>query len=269
MTAQSAASSIPSPLPLQQYSRNFLSDVVIDYGPRDVLSRLFLKADTALRERGIELSFEPVATMIELNEQNSSSWRPLVPILDSRLGSFSDANGFCVVGRNRQGEVVAAHAARLYRFAQSNLHLEGESLRLWYSDPDKMKAVGETCSITCPSARQITGLSVFSGGVWYRPDYRKLGLTTPIGHIVKAYAYTKWQADTIFTMMIDDVFAGGTAKRAGYTHAEWAVEMANTPLGSYKLTLLWINAAEQLDYFRMYSSAPHAEVYSAVNKGAA
>ena len=40
--------------------RNFLSEVVIDYGPRDVLGRLFLKADTELRELGIELSFAPV-----------------------------------------------------------------------------------------------------------------------------------------------------------------------------------------------------------------
>lgn len=250
----------------QAFSRNFLSDVVIDYGPQDVLSRLFLKADTELREQGVELSFAPVEMMIEVNRLNRASWRPLVPILDATLGSFSDNNGFCVIGRNRDGEVVAAHAARLYSFSSSSFRTEGESLRLWYSDPESMKSPGETCSISCPSADQITGNAVFSGGVWYRPDYRKLGLTTPIGQIVKAYAFTKWYADTIFTMMIDDVFASGTARRAGYPHAEWSVDLANTPLGSYRLALLWITAEEQLSYFHQYSISEVPKIDPVVEK---
>lgn len=249
-----------APARAQTFSRNFLSDVVIDYGPRDVLSRLFLKADSELREKGVELSFAPVATMIELNHINRSSWRPLVPILDATLGSFTDDNGFCAVGRNSRGEIIAAHAARLYSFNESSFKTEGENLRLWYSDPDRMKSPGETCSITCPSADIIRGRAVFSGGVWYRPDYRKLGLTTQIGQIVKAYAYTRWHADIIFTMMIDDVFAGGTAKRAGYPHAEWAVDLENTPLGNYRLALLWITAEEQLNYFRSYSTRTESQV---------
>ena len=47
--------------------RNFLSEVVIDYGPRDMLGRLFLKADNELRQRGIELSFAPPEALVELN----------------------------------------------------------------------------------------------------------------------------------------------------------------------------------------------------------
>ena len=91
---------------------NFLSEVVIDFGPRDMLSRLFLKADTELRQLSIELSFAPVEAMVELNRLNRSSWRPLVPILDNTIGGYNVDNGFCVLGRNRNGEIIAAHGAR-------------------------------------------------------------------------------------------------------------------------------------------------------------
>ena len=80
--------------------------MVIDYGPRDVLSRLFLKADTELRKVGIELSFAPPEALLELNKQNRSSWRPLVPIFDARVGGFNADNGFVIVGRNASGEIV-------------------------------------------------------------------------------------------------------------------------------------------------------------------
>ncbi len=240
--------------------RNFLSEVVIDYGPRDVLGRLFLKADTELRELGIELSFAPVEAMLELNRVNRNSWRPLVPILDATIGGYNADTGFCVLGRNRDGEIIAAHGARLYEMGPRTFKEEGESLRLWYPNPERTRAPGESCTITCPSADKLTGRAVFSGGVWFRPDYRKVGLTTILGRVVKAYAFTRWYSDIVFTMMIDDVFAGGTAKRAGYTHAEWEVDLKNTPLGTFKLALLWITAAEQLEYFDQYLARPHAQV---------
>ena len=156
---------------------SFLNDIRVDFGPPEVLGRLFLKADTAARERGIRLSFAPVSAMLELNKLNRDSWRPLVPILDSALGGFNDENGFCLLGRNSDGEIIAAHAARLYRLGGATFREEVESLRLWYTDPEQMKAPGEACAISCPSADAIRGQTVFSGGVWFRPDYRKVGLT--------------------------------------------------------------------------------------------
>ena len=78
--------------------RNFLSDVVIDYGPRDVLSRLFLKADTELRSHGIQLSFEPPEVLLELNRQHRDSWRSLLPVFDAEIGGFNADNGLRHVG---------------------------------------------------------------------------------------------------------------------------------------------------------------------------
>ena len=95
--------------------RNFLSEVVIDYGPRDLLAPLFLKADTELRKVGIDMHFAPVEALVELNKGvDPKTWRPLVQTLDPRLGTYNADNGFCMLGRNAEGDIVAVQAVRLY-----------------------------------------------------------------------------------------------------------------------------------------------------------
>ena len=250
--------------------RNFLSEVVIDYGPRDLLGRLFLKADTELRQVGIDVHFAPLEALVELNARvKRESWRPLVQILDPRLGTYNADNGFCLLGRNRDGDVVAVQAVRFYDFGPSNYKAETESLRLWYSDPERMRRQNESCPVTAPSASQITGRALFSGGVWFRPDYRGKGVTYSLGRIAKALAHTRWAADTTFAMMAEDVFAGGTWKRAGFKHAEWAVDFTNTQFGTFRMALLWLTADEQMDYFRSYLAAPEAQVDALVQDRAA
>lgn len=249
--------------------RNFLSEVVIDYGPRDVLGRLFLKADTELRERGIELSFAPPEALIQLNRQNRDSWRPLVPIFDSQVGGFDASNGFVIVGRNTSGEIVLTQAARLFSLTNSNFREEAETLRLFYADPEKSKGAAEQCTVTCPIADHITGRVTYTGAVWYRPDHRRHGLTSIIGRVAKAYGFTKWYTDITLTLMIEDVFAGGTAKRAGFPHAQWEVMMRNTPLGSARAALIWIETEEMIDYFRRYLAPGDAKIDSIVDQRSA
>lgn len=250
--------------------RNFLSEVVIDFGPRDMLSRLFLKADTELRQVGIELSFAPLEALVELNARvKRESWRPLVQILDPRLGTYTADNGFCLLGRNSEGDVVAVQAVRMYDFGPSNYKAETESLRLWYSDPEGMRRPGEACPVSAPSANQMTGRALFSGGVWFRPDYRGKGVTYSLGRIAKALAHTRWAADTTFAMMAEDVFAGGTWKRAGFKHAEWSVDFTNTQFGTFRMALLWLTAQEQMDYFRSFLTAPETQIDAVVENRAA
>ena len=249
---------------------NFLSEVVIDYGPRDMLSRLFLKADTELRQLGINVHLAPLEALVELNARvKRESWRPLVQILDPRLGTYNAHNGFCLLGRNSEGDVVAVQAVRMYDFGASNYKAETESLRLWYSDPERMRRPGEACPVSAPSADQMTGRALFSGGVWFRPDYRRKGVTYSLGRIAKALAHTRWAADTTFAMMAEDVFAGGTWKRAGFRHAEWSVDFTNTQFGTFRMALLWITAQEQMDYFRSFLAAPESQVDAIVQNRAA
>ncbi len=250
--------------------RNFLSEVAIDFGPRDLLSRLFLAADTEMRRVGIDLHFAPIEALVELNARTDrKSWRPLVQIFDPRLGQYNASNGFCMLGRNVDGEVVAVQAARLYDFGASNFKEQAESLKLWYTDPERMRRPGESCPVSAPSADKLTGRALFSGAVWFRPDYRGKGVTYSLGRIVKAYAHTLWAADNSFAMMSEDVYARGTAKRAGFPHAEWSVDFNNTQYGTFRMALLWISAQEQLSYFQSYLDARKSEVDAGIEDRAA
>src|SRR6185295_230067 len=51
----------------------------IKHGPVGLLVRFFLLADSAVRDRGVTLSFGSLQDLIEANKANSDTWRPLVP----------------------------------------------------------------------------------------------------------------------------------------------------------------------------------------------
>ena len=139
---------------------SILDGITIDYGPADALNRLFLNADTATRAKGIRLSFASMDELVDANRRNLDSWQPLVPIFDPEIGGITDKNGFCIVGRNADGEIIATQAARLYNWTDTDLKQEGESLRMFYADPDKSKREGESCTISAPSATRMVGRAV-------------------------------------------------------------------------------------------------------------
>ena len=53
---------------------SFLSGVVIDHWPKDLLAELFQNADTALRQRGLRLGFSWFDELMSVNKANSDSW---------------------------------------------------------------------------------------------------------------------------------------------------------------------------------------------------
>src|ERR1700704_999656 len=69
-----------------------ITEIEVDHGPRDLLGRFFLKADTAARERGIALSFGTFDDLVEANARNTSSWHPLIPLFDPKNGGFDEEN---------------------------------------------------------------------------------------------------------------------------------------------------------------------------------
>jgi hypothetical protein len=269
LVMSTVATAAPRTAPAIRFGRPFLSQVTIDYGPAELLGRLFLRWDADLHKRGISLSFAPVESLMQVNRLNSDSWRPLVPIFDAEIGGFNEENGFCLLGRNKDGEVIAAQAARLYTLTKTTFQEESESLRLFYADPEKSAAPGEQCIVTAKSASRFTGRIVYSGAVWYRPDYRRQGLTSILPRLTKAYAFTKWYTDVTLSFMIDDVVSQGTAARAGYPHVEWEVLLKNTPLGDHRGALIWASAQDLIDYFSSYLGETDSQVDSIVYDRAA
>ena len=189
--ARTTIPKIAPPRPL----RSLLSDISVEHGPVDLLGRLFLKADTSARNRGITLSFAPMQDLMDINRANPETWRPLLPLFDPACGGITDENAFCILGRNAKGEVVATQAARLYDWADTSFHEEASSLRLFYNEPGRMKGEREQIEVTAPVARKLSGAVIFAGGIWYRPDYRGLGLPYILPWLCRSYAYTRWKHD--------------------------------------------------------------------------
>lgn len=232
------------PLPI---SGRLPTQLKVKYGPVGLLGRFFLWADTAARDRGVTLSFASFQDLVEANKANSDSWRPLVPVFDEALGGVTPETGFVLIGRNKHGEVVATQAARIYDWPVTSLKDEAASLQMFFADPDAAFARGDRCDITTPIAEKITGRVVFSGGIWYRRDFRGKDLGTILPRISRAYALTRWNSDFTIGMLADAVIAGGLAERAGYTKLEHScIELVVSPLGKMRCGLAWMQSDELL-----------------------
>ena len=219
----------------------------IKYGPVGLLGRFFLWADTAARDRGVTLSFGSLQELFEANRSNSDSWRPLVPVFDEALGGVTPETAFVLIGRNTLGEIVATQAARIYDWQATSLKDEASSMRMFYADPEAARARGDHCKVATPVAETITGRVVYSGGVWFRPDFRGKDLATILPRISRAYAFTRWNSDFTVGVMADAVIAGGMAERVGYTKlVPSCIELVASPLGQIRLALGWMQPDELL-----------------------
>lgn len=238
-----------------------LSDINLDFGPRDLLGRFFLKADTAARHRGISLSFAPVQTLLEVNRSNADTWRPLLPIFQPALSGVTDETGFAIIGRNLAGDVVVTQGACLYDWRHTNFKEEAESLRLFYSAPERMAQPGEACPVTAPAASKLSGRVVFSGAVWVRPDYRGRLVTAILPRISRAAAYTRWASDVTLTIMAEAVVKGGVAERAGYRNVDWDLTLVNSPVGRHiRCALLWMRSRDMLEDLGAFDSSAGSEI---------
>jgi len=223
-----------------------IDEITVDHGPRDLLGRFFLMADTASRERGVALSFGSFDELVDTNARNTSSWHPLIPLFDPKNGGLGEDNAFCIVGRNTQGDIVATQAARLYRWPDTSFYEEARSLRLFYADPARMKMPKERCEISAESTRSVSGNVCFSGGGWYRRDYRKLNLSAILPRISRALAFTRWRTDYTVSVIAEKVIQGGMADRSGYTNVDWDLRMYDAPPGTVRCAFVWMETNQLL-----------------------
>jgi len=228
----------------QSIHGSFIGEVVINHGPVELLGKLLLAADTAARDRGVLLSFATLSELVEINRANRESWLPLLPVFDPGRGHFDQSAAICLLGRNDSGDVVVTQAARFFDWQKTNFHEEVTSLRMLYHDPDAQRQRGEAMEVTAPSARKIAGKVAYTGAHWCRPDFRGKGLPGITPRVARALAIAQWDVDFACTLMLEDVFSRGVARRAGYLNSEWSVELKNTPLGTHTAALLWNDRGE-------------------------
>jgi hypothetical protein len=239
--------------PVAEVRRPVLEEILIDYGPRNLLAPFFLWAAEACRMRGVELEFVSMEALVQANRDNSDTWLPLFPAFNPDFGCNNE-DAFAIIGRNADGDIVVTQAARFYNMAGSNFFDEMQSLRFCYADVGAREAAGEHCTMTAERAREIEGRVLYSGGGWYRRDYRKKGFFEILPRLSRAYAFTKWNTDVTMTLMTDKVFAGGNAQKAGYKNVDWAVDLKNSPLGDIHAAVLWMDTDYVFADLREYCS---------------
>jgi hypothetical protein len=205
-----------------------------------------------------------MADLIEVNQLNRDSWLPLFPTYDVRHNTIGPDEAFCILGRDRNGKVVAAHAGRLFNLTFGNFHDLAQSLRLMYQDPDRSKRPDECCEVTAKSARSIKGRVVFSGAAWYHPDYRGRQLSTIVPILSRAYAFTHWNIDDLVAMMSEGVVSGGMTLRTGYTNIDWDIRVTNSPLGDVRFAFMWMEPPQLLEDVAKFVVRSEREVRDAL-----
>lgn len=178
---------------MYDHQRNLLDQITLRHGPFDLLSRYFTTADAQAREIGLRFRLRgDFDALVELNRENRATWPALPPICDPAHSNLRIDSAFWLEGLDERGDTVVTHAARLFDLTGRSLADEIRSLRVFYETPEPHVAAGESIFIESPMASGITGRTMFAGGVWVRPDWRRFGLTRIISRVCSAYAYTRW-----------------------------------------------------------------------------
>lgn len=236
-------------------NRAFVDHLVTDHGPSELLGPFFLEADATARRAGVLLTIGDFSELVALNNGNRDNWGPLIPLFDPANGPLHEDRAFCLIGRNAAGEAVAAHAVRLFHWIGTSFTEEAESLRLFYADAAVRKYPQETCIVTAPSAREVTGHVAYSGAAWVRPDYRGRSLALILPRLAKAYAFTRWRPDFIVSWMTEATYKRGLIAHVGYTTVDWDVQMRNSFVGNLRFAFLSMRERGLLDYVRAFSAS--------------
>ncbi len=228
-----------------------LSQIEVDREPIDLLTRFFIKAVDAAARRGVTLEFGTFEELRTVNEANAASWPPLTTSFRSDIGGVNQDNGFVILGRNANGEIVATQAARLFDWRGTNFQTEAESLRFFYASPEQDKGAGEQCIVTAPDAHEVTGRVVLGGGIWYRPDYRGRKLGEIIPRISRATAYLRWGFDEFIAIVTKANVEKAFDRRSGFRKVSRSIILRNHPTvpdGDQEVMLARVEPAQLIDY---------------------
>jgi hypothetical protein len=267
--AAAGASAVIAPAPAsvaQPPHPKLITDITVEHGPVDLLGRFFLLADTALRERGVSVSFGSFEDLLRVNEKNRA-WGIMTSMYDYRCcpHGLAPERAFCIFGRDAHGEVVATHAARVYELGERSMQEVGDAMLLHHDEPERTKQPQESIEVTAPAAKTIRGKLLINGAVWYHPAYRKRQLSMIIPRVARVFAYTRWKIDRSMGLMMEGPAAGGVIDSLGYPHREWGLQIRNAQNGSPRCCLAWMDAGELLADLRGFLAGFTTQVYVRVD----
>jgi hypothetical protein len=208
------------------------------------------------------LTFGTFRELLDINAANRSNWLPLTPTFNCSYNELAGDTSFCLIGRDVSGVAVASHAGRLFDWRSGSFAEAAESLRLFYDRPESDALTGETCKVTSATARYLRGMVSYTGAVWYRPDYRGLGLAFYISRIARAYAYAQWSVDYAVGMVSNANVANGLTDKTGNSHIERGVHSRGSTHGDVDYHIVWSTPREIFEQLTVVLRTPEQESLS-------
>jgi len=220
--------------------------LTIKHGPAPLLSRFVLEGDKAGRRIGIRLRLRyDFEDLLYLNKQKvaNGTWYPLMRMFNPEYCDLSPENSYWISGEDEHGQLVATHAGRVHYWPNTTLEQEANSMLYGGSDE------GAGCVVTAPDAKTISGVVVYGGSAWVRPDFRGQGLSQLLPRIGRAYALARWPIDWGISIVAPVLVEKGVAAGYGYKHTSYSIIFPGAPSGAVENALVSVSATEAYDDF--------------------
>lgn len=160
--------------------------------------------------------FQLYAERIALHRQD----QPVGSPFDHDRHVLRQVNGFWIMGRNRQGQIVHTQAMRL-------IDLAGDSLSDYLKAQFRLfPPAGVALDLqnseyrAGPWAGRIRGKTCYHGEVWLTESWRGTGMSTVLVRLAFALCLLRWSPDYVFGFMPKAAAFKGLATREGYMHHE-------------------------------------------------
>lgn len=220
--------------------------LTVKHGPAQLLSRFVLEGDKAARQQGVHLRLRhDFADLLYLNKQKVSegTWYPLMRMFNPDYNDLMTENSYWISGENEHGEIVATHAGRVHSWPETTLEQEADSLL--YGRRDNV----QRCVVTAPDARLVTGVVVYGGSAWVRPDFRGKRLSQLLPRLGRAYALARWPVDWGISIVAPALVEKGIAAGYGYKRQSRSIIFPGAPSGAVENVLVSVSAAGAYDDF--------------------
>ncbi|MGD9827749.1 MAG: hypothetical protein AB7U66_03355 [Hyphomicrobiaceae bacterium] len=253
------------PQPLS--SVNLLSNLEFDHGDGGLLRAFIANAEQQALARGVSLTVAGFDTLKRLNEENRKTWAPVLSIFDQERGGVAPEDGLAFIGYDSSGRGVTSIAARLYHWSDTTFEEGARSLKLFYGEPDRWKAAGETCAVTARATRLVSGRVVFVGAGWFHPEFRGLGLSGILSRLARAYAYARWRSDFTTGFVTEALFkARNSSNWNGFTNIDWALDWTGSTRGDARFAFVWMRPDQLQDDLSGYLARAAAKVDAVIEK---
>ncbi len=145
--------------------------LTIKHGPAELLARFVLEGDKAARRVGLRLrlrhDFDDLRRLNEF-EVRRGNWFRLVNLFNPEYCDLTPENSYWLSGESEDGEIVVTVAWRIFFWPDTNLFQEGRFL--FYG-----RGKGRPCEFSSEAAKvaaMLSGVVLFAGSLWVRPDFR-------------------------------------------------------------------------------------------------